>query len=196
MRLDQWLKTVAGINERILDSTMRALSDAEIFDVRDLYHLEPLPLFDTCFREVTASKVRAALKRDHPPVATPTSSTTTTNKNLPTSSPSSVSPSGMSPYRSSKAKLASIVRFASPVRTPPRDAAISSRPSTPTSSPWQQVRPGTKFAFETGPERRPPATFKSMEAVDAALIATVIAYREAKAANPGWWTQKTSPRRR
>ena len=59
--LSEWLRVRAGVHERILDKTLRALEEAEVFEVEDLVHMERLPDFGLCFSAVTGSKVRAAL---------------------------------------------------------------------------------------------------------------------------------------
>ena len=59
--LGEWLRVRAGVHERILDKTLRALEEVEVFEVEDLVHLERLPDFALCFSAVTGSKVREAL---------------------------------------------------------------------------------------------------------------------------------------
>ena len=61
--LRDWLRVRAGVHERILDKTLRALDEAEVFEVEDLVHLERLPEFAQCFSAVTGSKIREALAR-------------------------------------------------------------------------------------------------------------------------------------
>ena len=61
--LAEWLRVRAGVHERILDKTLRALEEVEVFEVEDLVHLERLPDFALCFSAVTGSKVREALAR-------------------------------------------------------------------------------------------------------------------------------------
>ena len=61
--LAEWLRVRAGVHERILDKTLRALEEMEVFEVEDLVHLERLPDFALCFSAVTGSKVREALAR-------------------------------------------------------------------------------------------------------------------------------------
>ena len=59
--LAEWLRVRAGVHERILDKTLLALEEVEVFEVEDLVHLERLPDFALCFSAVTGSKVREAL---------------------------------------------------------------------------------------------------------------------------------------
>ena len=61
--LAEWLRVRAGVHERILDKTLRALEEVEVFEVEDLVHLERLPDFALCFSAVTGSKVWEALAR-------------------------------------------------------------------------------------------------------------------------------------
>ena len=43
--LAEWLRVRAGVHERILDKTLLALEEVEVFEVEDLVHLERLPDF-------------------------------------------------------------------------------------------------------------------------------------------------------
>ena len=65
LELREWLVVSAGLHERIVDKTIAALEEHEVFTVSDLRTLRTVAphLLTGCFQPVTASKIEAAL--DH-----------------------------------------------------------------------------------------------------------------------------------